>query len=50
MNKTVPFHLSVECNMRNIFLKNTHAEYGGDTISTPFPRKVKIEHISGSIV
>ena len=36
--------------MRNIFLEKLSTKYNGKTISTPFLKKIKIEHISGSIV
>ena len=40
----------IECNMRNIFLEKSFAKFGGETSPKPFSEKIKIEHISGSIV
>ena len=40
----------IECNMRNVFLEKSYAECGGETSPRPFSEKMKIEHISGSIV
>ena len=39
----------IECNMKNIFLEKSCIECGGDPFQTLF-WKIKIEHISGSIV
>ena len=39
----------IEYNMRNIFLEKSNTKCGGETITTLF-WKIKIEHISGSIV
>ena len=36
--------------MRNIFIKRSYNIYRGETVSRPFSKKIKIEHISGSIV
>ena len=35
--------------MRNIFLEKSYPKYGGETIPRSFSKKIKIEHISGSI-
>ena len=40
----------IEYNMRNIFLEKSYTKCGGDTIPKPFSKKIKIEHISESIV
>ena len=40
----------IEYNMRNIFLENSHAKYGGETSLRPFFSKIKIEHIFRSTV
>ena len=40
----------IEHSMRNIFLEKSYTKCGGDTIRRPFSKKIKIEHISGSIV
>ena len=37
----------IECNKRNIFLEKSYKECDGDTF--PIPKKIKIEHVSGSI-
>ena len=39
----------IEYNMRNIFLEKSYAKCGRETIPKPFSKKIKIEHISGSI-
>ena len=39
----------IEYNMKDIFLKKSYSKCGGETIAKPF-LKIKIEHISGSIV
>ena len=40
----------IKCNMRNILLENPCTKCGGETIPRPIFKKLKIEHISGSIV
>ena len=40
----------LECNMKNIFLEKSDTKYDGETSSRPFSKKIKIEHISESIV
>ena len=40
----------IEYNMRNMFLCKSYTKYDGETISRPFSKKIKIEHISRSIV
>ena len=44
-NQTNKFCQLIEYNMRNIFLEKSYTICGGETIF-----KIKIEHISGSIV
>ena len=38
-----------EYNLRNIFLEKSYTKCVGETISRSFSKKIKIEHISGSI-
>ena len=40
----------MEYNMRNIFLEKSYTKGGVQAIPRPFSKKIKIEHISGSIV
>ena len=49
-NETAKFAQLTECNMRNIFLEKSYIKCGGQTIPKPFSKKIKIEHISGSMV
>ena len=49
-NQTMKFGQLRECNMRNIFLEKSYTKCGGEPGPIPFFRKIKIEHISGSIV
>ena len=44
------FDQLIEYNMRNIFLEKLYTKYGGETIPNYIFLKIKIEHISGSIV
>ena len=37
-------------NMRAIFLEKSYTKFGGETIPRPFSEKIKIKHISGSLV
>ena len=39
----------LENNMRKSLLEKSYTKCGGETIPTPFCKKIKIEHISGSI-
>ena len=39
----------MECSMRHNFLEKLYTKCGGETIPRLFSKKVKIEHISGSI-
>ena len=39
----------IEYNLRDIFLEKSHTKYGGETIPRLFWKKIKIEHISGSV-
>ena len=49
-NETLKFGQLIECNMRNVFLEKSYAKCGRKTISRLFSKKIKIEHISGSMV
>ena len=40
----------IEYNMRNIFVEKSNAKCAGETIPRPLSKKIRIEHISGSIV
>ena len=48
-NHTMKIGQLIQYNMRNIFLKKSYTECGGETIPRPFSKK-KVEHISESIV
>ena len=37
-------------NMRNIFVKKSYTKCAEETIPRHLPKKIKIEHISGTIV
>ena len=39
----------LEYNLRNSFLEKSYTKCGGETISRPFSKKIKIEHIFGLI-
>ena len=39
----------IEYDTRNVFLEKSYTKCGGETISRPFSKKIKIEHISGSV-
>ena len=41
-NQTAKFGHLIECKMRNIFLKKSCAESGGETIPRPFSKKSKL--------
>ena len=49
-NQTMKFGQLIEYNMRNIFLVISYTKCAGETIPRPFSKKIKIKHISGSIV
>ena len=49
-NQKMKFGQLLEYNMRNIFLENSYAKGGGENIPRSFFKKIKIEHISRSIV
>ena len=49
-NHTVKIGQLIEYEIRKIFLEKFYPKCGGETSSKPFFKKVKIEHISGSIV
>ena len=40
----------IECNMGSIFPEKSHTKCEGKTSHRPFSEKIKIKHISGSIV
>ena len=40
----------IECNMRNIFLEKSYTKGVAETIPWRLTKKIKIEHISGSMV
>ena len=44
------FDQLIECNMTIIFLETLYTKYVGETSPRPFSEKLKIEHISGSVV
>ena len=48
-NQTMKFGLLIECSMRNILLEKSYTKCCGETSPRPFARKIKIEHIPGSI-
>ena len=39
-----------EYNIRNIFLGKSYTKCGGETSPRPFSEKLKLRHISGSVV
>ena len=49
-NRIMEFGQLIKYNMRNIFLRKTYTKCGGETIPRHFFYKIRIEHISGSIV
>ena len=49
-NQTMKFCHLIEYNIRSIFLKKLYTNCGGKPIPRTFSEKMKIEHISGSIV
>ena len=48
-NQTIKFGKLIEYN-KNIYLEKSFTECAGETIFRPFSKKIKIEHISGSVV
>ena len=44
-NQTIKFGLLIEYNMKNIFLKESYAKYGGKTIPRPFSQKSKLIYL-----
>ena len=40
----------IEYNMRNSFVEKSYTKCAEETIARPSSKKIKIEHISGSIV
>ena len=49
-NQTMKFSQLREYNLRNIFLEKPCAKCGGETAPRPISKKIKIVHISGSVV
>ena len=49
-NQTMKFGQLIEYNMGAILLEKSFTKCDGDIIPRPFFKKIKIEHISGSIV
>ena len=49
-NQTTKFGHLVEYNMKNIFLKRSYPESGGEASPRPFSKKIKIKHIFESTV
>ena len=49
-NETMKFGQLIKYNNINIFLEKWYTKCGGETISGPFSKNIKTEHISGSIV
>ena len=41
-DQTIKFGQLIENNIRNIFLENLHAEYGGETSPRPISEKLKL--------
>ena len=41
-NQTMKFGQIIECNMRNIFLKESFTKCGGETSPRPFSEKLKL--------
>ena len=41
-NQTMKFSHLIECNMRNIFLKNSYTKCDGETSLRPFSKKLKL--------
>ena len=49
-NQTMKFGQLMKYNMRNIFVEKLCKKCAGETIPRPLSKKIKIEHIAGSIV
>ena len=49
-NKEMKLGQLIEYNIRNIFLEKSYPSCNGEIIIRSFPKKIKIEDISGSIV
>ena len=41
-NQSMNLGQLIEYNMRNIFVENSYAKCGGETISRPFSKKLKL--------
>ena len=50
LKKQIKFGQLIDYNMRNVFLEKSRIKCGGEASPTPFFKKMKIEHISGSTV
>ena len=48
-NQAIKFGHLIEYNLRNVFLDNLYTKCSGKTIPRLFFKKIKFEHISGSI-
>ena len=48
-NQAMKFGQLIEYNLRNIFLEKSYTKCVRETIPRPFFKKIKIEHISGTI-
>ena len=49
-NYSLCYSFMMEYSMRNIFVEKLYTKCAGETIPRPLSKKIKIEHISGSIV
>ena len=49
-NQTMKFGQLLKCNLRNIFLEKSYTKCRKETIPRLFSKKIKLDHISGSIV
>ena len=50
VNQAMKFGQLIEYNMRNIFVEKLYTKCAGEIISQTLIQKIKIKHISGSIV
>ena len=48
-NQAMKFGQLIDCNMRKIFVEKSYPKFAGETIPRPLTKKIKIEHISGSM-
>ena len=49
-NQTMKFGELIKYNMRSIFVEKSYIKYAAEIILRPLSKKIKIEHIPGSIV